>query len=123
MKIESKDEVEKQSNQEQHAVDTSKRSFSKAGIAAPILLSFSSRAAWSGVVGLENCSFNQALSGNISPGANLDCGPDVASSRSPGFYQGQCPDEWFSRYGVGDEFFKDANEEDTNVEIHKDVSD
>ncbi len=63
-------------------VDIKRRSFSKAGMAAPILLSFASRPAWS-EQGLANCSFNQALSGNISPGANLACGSIVPSSISP----------------------------------------
>lgn len=90
-----------QNKAKKSAIDKSRRSFAKTGISAPILLSFVSRSTWA----VDNCSFNQALSGNMSAGANPECGPNVISSRSPGFYQGQPVDRWLSDYGVNDEIF------------------
>jgi len=93
-------EVEKQSSQRKGVVDRSKRSFSKASLAAPILMSFASRPTWA----MVNCSFNQALSGDISnPG--IECGPGLPSARSPGFFQGQDVSRWESEYQVTDAYF------------------
>ncbi len=85
-------------------VNKSRRAFTKTGMAAPVILSLASRPSWA----TENCSFVQAMSGNISQHSGSMCSPDAPSSRSPGFYQGQCPDEWSAIYHVGDEFFRDV---------------
>ncbi|MGR8930584.1 MAG: hypothetical protein ACU836_08075 [Gammaproteobacteria bacterium] len=73
----------------------SRRSFTKAGIVTPILLSAVNRPAWAEVA---NCSFGQALSGNLSQRpAGSTCDQDSPSSVNPSFYESN--GNW-SVYGV-----------------------
>ncbi|QCW82778.1 hypothetical protein EQU24_11405 [Methylotuvimicrobium buryatense] len=85
-------------------VDKKRRSFTKAGMTTPVIMSYMSRPAWAQTIG-DNCSFTQALSGNTSPNGSTSCGPNRLSSRSPGFYQGQPVSRWEAVYGVTDASF------------------
>lgn len=66
-------------------IDKSRRKMTMTGLAVPVILSVSSRPVWAAPA---NCSFIQALSGNISiNGPNPHCVQDRASSVSPGWYK------------------------------------
>ncbi len=71
--------------QKTEAKRSSRRAFTKAGIAAPVLLSIVSRPSWA--VSLDACSFRQALSGNISADPNTLCRPNAPSTQTPDFYR------------------------------------
>lgn len=75
-------------------VDKSRRSFARTGVIAPIIMGFASRPAWAT---MDNCSFGQALSGNLSQHP-ATCDSDTLSAVSPGVYQGN-ENNW-SKYGV-----------------------
>ncbi len=94
------------SEKKQHniVVNKSRRSFTRTGIAAPVILSLASRPSWA----LDNCSFVQAMSGNISQHPDAMCSPGAPSSRSPGFYQGQPVSRWLDVYGVDDDNFNNV---------------
>jgi hypothetical protein len=81
-----KNQIEIEENQ---PVDKSRRRAIGAGIAAPVLLSLSSRPVWAAT----DCTFSGALSGNMSPnGPNKGltgddiCNRDRVSTISPGWY-------------------------------------
>ncbi len=84
----------------QSTVDKSKRKFSKAvGVAAPIIMSFSSRPSWGQVVG-DNCSFKAAVSGNISQDPNTACIDTRFSTVSLGVFKTNGASDQWGRYGV-----------------------
>ncbi|OAI20483.1 hypothetical protein A1359_03220 [Methylomonas lenta] len=78
-------------------VDKSRRSFTRTGVIAPIIMGFASRPAWAT---MDNCSFGQALSGNLSQHP-ATCDSDTPSTVSPGVYQGDGGGKKWEFYGVG----------------------
>jgi len=81
------------------SVDKSKRKFSKAGMAAPVMLGLASRPSWVMAVD-ENCSFKAAVSGNISADPNTQCTDGRLSTRSPGVFKGVAGETKWTEYGV-----------------------
>lgn len=77
-------------------VDKSRRSFTRTGVIAPIIMGFASRPAWAT---MDNCSFGQALSGNLSQHP-ATCDSDTPSTVSPGVYQGDGGGQKWEFYGV-----------------------
>ncbi len=101
-------EKENKTNIEQsQPIDKSRRKLTMTGLAVPVILSISSRPVWAAPA---NCSFIQALSGNISVnGPNPSCSPTLGSSVSPGWYKTH-QGEWSTycgsplTYSPGDKF-------------------
>ena len=81
------------------SVDKSKRKFSKAGMAAPVMLGLASRPSWVMAVD-ENCSFKAAVSGNISADPNTQCTDGRLSTRSPGVFKGVGGEVKWDQYGI-----------------------
>ncbi len=74
--------MNKENLSQDQSINKSRRKVTLSGLAVPVILSVSSRPVWATP---GNCSFNQALSGNIS--INPDCNSTRACSISPGFYK------------------------------------
>jgi len=80
-------------------VDKSKRKFSKAGMAAPVMMALASRPSWVQAAD-PNCSFRQALSGNTSQVADPQCIDSRASTVSPGIFRGDGGGDKWADFGV-----------------------
>jgi len=75
-------------NGEQESINKSRRKLSKTGLAAPVLLSLTSKPSWAFV-----CTFSGAMSGNLSvERAGFVCDKDIPSTKSPGYYK--TPSHW-----------------------------
>lgn len=94
MNVENKEDSKRVESQNvDKNIDKSRRSFARTGVIAPIIMGFTSRPAWAA---MDNCSFGQALSGNLSQHP-ATCDSDTPSTVSPITYQ--TPANW-AIYGV-----------------------
>ena len=101
MSVENKEQEHIDGQTDSHVdVDKSKRKFSKAGIVSPVILGLASRPSW--VMAADNCSFQAAVSGNISVTPTTSCTDKALSTRSPGVFKGVAGDGKWEEYGVGE---------------------
>jgi hypothetical protein len=67
----------------QESINKSRRKLSKTGLAAPVLLSLTSKPSWAFV-----CTFSGAMSGNLSvERAGFVCDSGIPATKSPGYYK------------------------------------
>ncbi len=69
---------------QKQSINKSRRKITLAGLTTPVILGLSSRPVWAAPA---NCSFIQALSGNISVNHDVSCNRNRMSSVSPGWYK------------------------------------
>jgi len=95
-------------------VDKSKRKFSKAGLAAPVIMTLASKPVWARDI---NCTYSGSMSGNMSQVDDQEC---AGEGLSPGYWS-QHEENWYKaipelNYVGINTFFKDVFYDSISIE-------